>query len=66
MVADYASTGLTLGAHPMALLRPGLSDRQVVSSRDLEILPHETPVAIGGLVVARQRRAPPRASSSCS
>ena len=55
MVADYATTGLTLGAHPMALLRPHLQDRGLVSSRDLETLPHETPVAIGGLVVARQR-----------
>nr|MBA2515813.1 error-prone DNA polymerase [Solirubrobacterales bacterium] len=55
MVADYATTGLTLGAHPMALLRPHLQDRRLVSSRDLETLPHETPVAIGGLVVARQR-----------
>jgi error-prone DNA polymerase len=56
MVADYASTGLTLGAHPMALLRPHLQEvRNLASSRDLEALVHETPVAIGGLVVARQR-----------
>jgi len=55
MVADYATTGLTLGAHPMALLRPHLEDRRLASSRDLETLAHETPVAIGGLVVARQR-----------
>jgi error-prone DNA polymerase len=56
MVADYASTGLTLGRHPMALLRPHLAGRRnLVSSRDLETLPHETLVSIGGLVVARQR-----------
>jgi len=54
MVADYGSTGVTLGAHPMALLRPQL-DAEVVSCRDLERLPHETAVRIGGLVVARQR-----------
>ena len=54
MVADYATTGLTLGPHPIALLRPDLP-ANAVSTRDLETLPHDTPVAIGGLVVARQR-----------
>jgi len=54
MVADYATTGLTLGAHPLALLRPTLPGG-AVSSRDLEALPHDAPVTIGGLVVARQR-----------
>jgi error-prone DNA polymerase len=54
MVADYATTGLTLGRHPMALLRDGLP-AGTVSCRDLETLRHETPVCIGGLVVARQR-----------
>jgi error-prone DNA polymerase len=53
MVADYATTGLTLGAHPLALLRPDLPG--AVTTADLERLPHKTPVAIGGLVVARQR-----------
>jgi len=54
MVADYASTGLTLGAHPMALLRERLP-AGAVSCRDLETLRHEASVTIGGLVVARQR-----------
>ena len=54
MVADYATTGLTLGAHPVALLRPELP-AGAVTTRDLETLRHETPVTIGGLVVARQR-----------
>ena len=54
MVADYATTGLTLGPHPAALLRPGLP-AGAVSTRDLERLAHETPVTLGGLVVARQR-----------
>ena len=53
MVADYATTGLTLGPHPLALLRPSLAG--TVSCRDLEDLPHEARVRIGGLVVARQR-----------
>src|SRR5215208_1018052 len=54
MVADYATTSLTLGPHPIALLRPDLP-AGAVSTRDLETLAHETPVSIGGLVVARQR-----------
>jgi error-prone DNA polymerase len=54
MVADYASTGVTLGPHPLALLRERLPTG-AVTCRDLETLPHETPVRIGGLVVARQR-----------
>jgi len=55
MVADYASTGVTMGPHPMALLRGDLD--RAVSSHDLETLPHGTDVRIGGLVVARQRPA---------
>jgi error-prone DNA polymerase len=53
MIADYGTTGLTLGPHPVALLRPELAG--AVTTRDLERLAHETPVSIGGLVVARQR-----------
>ena len=54
MVADYATTGLTLGAHPLELLRPELPP-DVVSTRDLESLRHDARVRVGGLVVARQR-----------
>ena len=53
MVADYATTGLTLGPHPLALLRPGLHG--CATTVDLERLPHEAKVTVGGLVVARQR-----------
>jgi error-prone DNA polymerase len=54
MIADYATTGLTLGPHPLKLLRPTLPV-DLVSIADLERLPHDTPVRLGGLVVARQR-----------
>jgi error-prone DNA polymerase len=54
MVADYGTTGMTLGPHPMKLLRGGLP-AGTVSCEDLPRLAHETPVRIGGLVVARQR-----------
>ena len=55
MVADYATTGISVDAHPMALLRPRLKARGTVSSGDLERLRHHRRVSIGGLVVARQR-----------
>ncbi len=56
MVADYATTGITAGAHPMALVREDLPG-DVVGAGDLERLRHGTRVRIGGLVVARQRPA---------
>ena len=54
MLADYGSTGLTVHAHPLALLRDRLP-ADAVSSRDLETLEHGVRVKTGGLVVARQR-----------
>jgi error-prone DNA polymerase len=54
MLADYSTTGLTAGAHPLALLRARLPG-DAVTSRDLETLPHGRRVRVGGLVVARQR-----------
>ena len=54
MIGDYATTGLTLGPHPMKLLRHSLP-AGTVSIADLVRLPHDTPVRLGGLVVARQR-----------
>ena len=54
MIGDYATTGLTLGPHPMKLLRHALP-AGTVSIKDLQRIPHDTPVRLGGLVVARQR-----------
>ena len=54
MLADYSSTGLTTQAHPIALLR-GRLPKDVVTSRELELLAHTARVKLGGLVVARQR-----------
>jgi error-prone DNA polymerase len=54
MLADYGTTGLTADAHPIALLRDRLP-QGVVTSRELGTLRHGTRVAVGGLVVARQR-----------
>ncbi|MEI6625509.1 MAG: error-prone DNA polymerase [Thermoleophilia bacterium] len=53
LVADYATTGVSVREHPIAQLRPALVD--VVSSAQLEQLPDGTPIRIPGLAVARQR-----------
>ena len=55
MIADYATTGLTTGSHPLALLRDGLREQGVVASGALRGLHHRSPVTIAGIVVARQR-----------
>ncbi len=54
MLADYATTGFTVHSHPLALLRPRLPV-EVLTSRDLDTVPHGTRVKTGGMVVARQR-----------
>ena len=56
VVADYASTGMTLGAHPLELMRPSLGEG-ALRSADLERTPDGTRVDVAGMVVARQRPA---------
>jgi len=56
MLADYRTTSLSVGAHPLGLLRAHLPG-EVVSSADLPELPHGERIAVAGLVVARQRPA---------
>ncbi|MGH8030526.1 MAG: OB-fold nucleic acid binding domain-containing protein, partial [Arenimonas sp.] len=53
--ADYARTGLTLGPHPLALIRRQLSARRCRRSREFATLVHGTPVRLAGLVTLRQR-----------
>jgi error-prone DNA polymerase len=55
IVADYASIGLTLGRHPLALLRQQLRRRQLSDSSELHALPHGARAAVAGLVTCRQR-----------
>ena len=55
IVADYASVGLTLGRHPLALLRDSLQSKHLLSARDLESLPHGKSVRTAGIVLMRQR-----------
>jgi error-prone DNA polymerase len=55
IVADYRSTGLTLGRHPLALLRERLADDGVVSTGELNAAPHGAYAACAGIVINRQR-----------
>jgi error-prone DNA polymerase len=54
LIADYRSTGIALGEHPMDLLRPNL-DPALVRSTDLERIDDGSTVEVAGMVVARQR-----------
>jgi error-prone DNA polymerase len=54
LIADYRSTGLTLGRHPLEMLRPGL-DPKLVRSNDLAKVRNGGAVEVAGMVVARQR-----------
>jgi error-prone DNA polymerase len=55
MAADYASIGLTLGMHPLSLIRRQLSARRCLSSADLAKVAHGRRVRFAGLVRMRQR-----------
>jgi error-prone DNA polymerase len=54
-LADYASTGTTLGAHPLKLLRKQLRARRCRPSRELASMPHGSDIRHAGLVTLRQR-----------
>jgi error-prone DNA polymerase len=54
LIVDYRSIGLTLGRHPLEMLRPGL-DPQILRSSDLAKTPDGQIVEVGGMVVVRQR-----------
>ena len=53
--ADYASTGLTLGPHPLALLRQQLKTLGVITSADVGRLQHGYYIHTAGIVTTRQR-----------
>ena len=54
MLDEYRTTGLSVGPHPLELLRPHLPG-ETLSSRELAEAPDRAEVAVAGLVVARQR-----------
>jgi error-prone DNA polymerase len=55
LASDYAALGLSLGRHPLALLRDRLSRRGIVPAAGLNALPHGRRAKAAGLVITRQR-----------
>ena len=56
MLADYAGTSVSVGLHPLTLLRPHLAPGVLASPELLEAR-HRSRVAFAGLAIARQRPA---------
>jgi error-prone DNA polymerase len=55
LIADYASLGLTLGRHPIALLRSRLRRMRLITAQELQRLPHGRTARTAGIVTCRQR-----------
>ncbi len=55
VLADYATSDVTVSDHAMAVLRPRLSIPMLATSAQLARLPHGCSVAVAGMVIARQR-----------
>ena len=55
LIADYKSLGLTLGRHPLALLRSRLTRARLSSAEAVRALPHGRLTSAAGLVIGRQR-----------
>ncbi|HBY61360.1 MAG TPA: error-prone DNA polymerase [Solibacterales bacterium] len=53
--ADFRGTGLTIGKHPMAWLRPRLDERKVRRAAELHTLRNGMVVRVAGCVICRQR-----------
>ncbi|MCF0071131.1 error-prone DNA polymerase [Dyadobacter sp. CY261] len=63
VIQDYASTSLSLKAHPVSFVRDQLNALGVVRSKDLEYINDGKIVKVAGLVLVRQR--PGTASGIC-
>ncbi len=57
ITADYRSVGLSLEAHPMALLRPQMRAQRILGLRELQGRASGSGVHVAGLVTQRQRPA---------
>ncbi len=55
VVHDYATIGLTLRSHPLALLRPHLTARRLLTAKELESTPNGRLVRYAGIVTVRQQ-----------
>ena len=63
VAADYHGASLTVGPHPVALLRAQLTAQGVITSHEAAQLPHGRAVRVAGLCIVRQR--PPTAKGFC-
>jgi error-prone DNA polymerase len=55
LIADYSTSGVTIGDHAMAALRGRLQIPKLATSAQLMRLPSGCEVSLAGLVIARQR-----------
>jgi error-prone DNA polymerase len=56
MLADYKHTSLSVGVHPLQLLRPHLA-ASVCTSADMAAAPNGSRIEVAGMAIARQRPA---------
>jgi error-prone DNA polymerase len=61
--ADFETVGLSLEKHPLELLRPALRKMGAVSAEGLKKVASGRRVAVGGMLITRQR--PPTAKGMC-
>jgi error-prone DNA polymerase len=59
VMADLAHASVTVGAHPVALVRKALRAQGIVSIAEAFAMPHHGSVSVAGAVIARQK--PPTA-----
>jgi len=52
---DYAHVGLTLRAHPVSFLRPGLTAKKIITCAEANVRPDRRKITTAGLVLVRQR-----------
>jgi error-prone DNA polymerase len=55
LIADYSTSGVTIGEHALAILRGRLGVHMLATSAQLVRLPTGAQVAVAGLVIARQQ-----------
>ncbi len=55
LIADYSTSGVTVGEHALAILRERLAIPMLATSAQLPRMPSGCQVAVAGLVIARQR-----------
>ncbi len=55
VMTDYATAGLSLKQHPIALVRPTLDEMGIATAQQIRDIPHGTWVRVAGLVLIRQR-----------